>query len=61
MAYPRKLKIVPTTLPTIEGNASTVFPTNLFSVFANLSNHFSRPPHLLEEKLLSVHLPQSHL
>ena len=39
-----KLKIVPTTLPTIADNASTAFPASLLSAFANLSNHFFRIP-----------------
>ena len=39
-AFPRKLKIAPTTLPSIAGNASTDFPASLFSAFAGLSNHF---------------------
>ena len=28
-AFPRKLRIAPTTLPTIAGNASTAFPASL--------------------------------
>ena len=39
-AFPRKLKIAPTALPTIAGNASTGFPASLLSAFANLSNYF---------------------
>ena len=36
----KKLKIVPTTLPTIAGNASAAFPASLLSASASLSNHF---------------------
>ena len=36
-AFPRKLKIVPTALPAIAGNASTAFPESLLSVSASLS------------------------
>ena len=36
----RKLKIAPTTLPTIVGNASTAFPASLLSESASLYNHF---------------------
>ena len=31
--------MAPTTIPTIAGNASVVFPARLFSAFANLSNY----------------------
>ena len=41
MAFPRKLKIAPKTLPTIAGNASTVFPASLLSASASLHNHLS--------------------
>ena len=44
MAFPRKLKITPTTLPTIACNASTAFPASLLSASANLSNHFFKVP-----------------
>ena len=44
MTFPRKLKIAPTTLPTIAGNASTTFPASLLSASANLSNHFFKAP-----------------
>ena len=40
----KKLRVAPTTLPTIAGNASTAFPESLLSVFANLSNHFFKAP-----------------
>ena len=43
-AFPKKLKIAPTTLPTIAGNASTPFPASLLSAFASLSNHFFKSP-----------------
>ena len=43
-AFPRKLKIAPTSLPTITGNASTTFPASLLSAFASLSNHFFKNP-----------------
>ena len=38
-AFPRKLKMAPTTLPTIAGNASATFPASLLSASANLANH----------------------
>ena len=44
MAFARKLKIAPTTLHTLAGNASTTFPASLLSAFANLSNHFLNTP-----------------
>ena len=40
--FPRKLKIAPTTLPTIAGNASRAYPASLLSAFAGLSNHFCK-------------------
>ena len=40
MALPKKLKMAPTTLPTIAENASTAFPASLLSESASLSNHF---------------------
>ena len=43
-AFPRELKIAPTTLPTIAGNASTVFPASLLRASANLSYHFFKTP-----------------
>ena len=43
-AFPRELKIAPTTLPTIAANASTAFPASLLSASANLSNHFFKTP-----------------
>ena len=43
-AFPRELKIAPTTLPTIAANASTAFPASLLSASANLSNHFFKIP-----------------
>ena len=53
MAFSRKLKMAPTTLPTIAGNASATFPASLLSASANLANHPSsfheEPP--LHEKL----------
>ena len=42
--FPRKLKIAPTTLPTIAGNTSTAFRASLFSASASLSNHFFKTP-----------------
>ena len=43
-AFPGKLKIAPTTLPTIAGNASTAFLASLLSAFARLSNQFFKTP-----------------
>ena len=43
-AFPSKLKIIPTTLPAIPGNASTNFPAGLLIAFASLSNHFYKIP-----------------
>ena len=42
--FPRKLKMPPTTLPTIAGNASVAFPTSLLSASPSLSNHFFKNP-----------------
>ena len=39
-AFPRKLKMAPTTLPKLAGNASATFRTSLLSASASLSNHF---------------------
>ena len=39
-AFPRKLKIAATTLPTIASNGSATFPASLLSPFASLSIHF---------------------
>ena len=36
--------MVPTTLPTIAGNASTAFTASLLSASASLSNHFYKTP-----------------
>ena len=44
MAFRRKLKILPTILPAVAGNASTAFPAGLLRVSANLSNHFFKVP-----------------
>ena len=45
--FPRKHKIAPTTLPTIAGNASTLFRASLLSASANLSNDlFQKTPSL---------------
>ena len=38
--FPRKLKMAPTTLPTIAGNASAAFLASLLNASGNLSNHF---------------------
>ena len=43
-AFPRTLKIAPTTLSIMAGNASTAFPAGLLSASANLSNHFFKIP-----------------
>ena len=43
-AFPKKLKIAPTTLPTIVGNASAAFPASLLSASAGLSNHIFKVP-----------------
>ena len=40
MTFPRKLKIAPTILPTMAGNASAAFPASLLSASASLSSHF---------------------
>ena len=39
-ALPRKLKIAPTTVPTIAGNASTAFSVSLMKAAASFLNHF---------------------
>ena len=44
MPFPGKLKIAPTTLPTIAGNVLTVFPASLLSASVSLSNHFFKAP-----------------
>ena len=44
MPFPRKLKIVRTTLPTIAGNASTAFTASLLSASPSLSKHFFKTP-----------------
>ena len=36
----KRLKMAPTTLPTVAGNASTAFPASFLSPSASLSNHF---------------------
>ena len=43
-AFPRKVKITPTALPTIAGNASTAFPASFLSASASLSNHYFKTP-----------------
>ena len=43
-AFPRKLKMVPTTLSTMAGNASTAFPRSLLSASASLFNLFFKVP-----------------
>ena len=43
-ALPRKLKMAPTTLPTIAGNASAAFPASLLRASASLFNLFFKPP-----------------
>ena len=57
-AFPRKLKMAPTTLPTIAGNASAAFPASLLIASASLSSQFFKSPYLLMENLLSP-LPPS--
>ena len=44
MAFPKKPRMAPTTLPTIARNASTAFTASLLSASANLSNHFFKAP-----------------
>ena len=44
MAFPRKLKIAPTILPTIAGNASAAFRASLLKVSTSLSNYFLKAP-----------------
>ena len=39
-AFPKKLKMAPTTLPTIAGNGWIAFPANPLSASGSLSNHF---------------------
>ena len=56
MAFPRKLKLAPATLPTIAGNASTAFPASLLNASAKLSNHFFRHLRLLVENLQYLRL-----
>ena len=41
--FPKKLKIAPTILPTMAGNASTTFPASVLSASASLPNHFFKP------------------
>ena len=43
-AFPRKLKVAPTTLPTIAGNASAAFPASLLGASTSLFNHFFKNP-----------------
>ena len=43
-ALPKKLKMEPATLPTIAGNASTVFPAILLNASAILFNHLFKTP-----------------
>ena len=43
-AFPRKLKMAPTTLPMMAGNTSTAFPPSLLRTSASLSNHFFKVP-----------------
>ena len=43
-AFPRGLKITPTVLPKMGGDASTAFPASLLSASANLFNHFFKTP-----------------
>ena len=43
-AFPRKLKVAPTTLPTIAGNVSAAFPASLLSASSSLLNHFFKNP-----------------
>ena len=43
-AFQKKIKMAPTALPTIAGNASTAFPASLLSASANLSNYFFKAP-----------------
>ena len=41
---PRKLKITPTTLPTIAGNASTALPARLLRSSTSLFSHIFKAP-----------------
>ena len=43
-AFPRKLKITPTTPPTIAGTALMPFAASLLSASASLFNHFFKIP-----------------
>ena len=44
MAFQRKLKMAPRTLPKMAGNASAAFPASLLSASASLSNLFFNIP-----------------
>ena len=41
---PKNLRMAPTTLPTVAGNASETFPVSLLSASASLSNYFFKVP-----------------
>ena len=62
MAFPRKRKMAPTTLPTMAGNALLAFPASLLSASASLSNHFFQGPLSFdEEPPASPPSPPKHL
>ena len=60
-ALPKKLKMTPTTLPTIAGNASTAFPASILSASASLFYHFFKTPSSFGVEPSAPHLPQRHL
>ena len=61
IALPKKLKMTPKTLPTIAGNASTVFPASLLSTSAGLFYHFFKIPSSFRGEPSASCLPQRHL
>ena len=60
-ALPKILQMTPTTLPTIAGNVSTVFPASLLSTSASLFYHFFKIPSFLGGEPSASCLPQRHL
>lgn len=53
---PKKLKIAPTTLPIIAGNASAVFLTSHLRGYASLFNHFFKSSSSFKKEA-KPHLP----
>ena len=61
-AFQRRLKMAPTILLTIAGNALAAFPVSLLRASTSLSNHFLRSLYLLmEDPLPLCCLLQKHL